>query len=198
MQLKFNLLHTAQTQFVLYSSQASAASGSPHDAVTICLVILVCAYHYWSSYWSHCHSWWWHSMYPSSYISVRWNLRTLLWLMYRTVLWPQVTGSWFVKIECVYCIIVCIVYLCVFINYYYYNSPTQQYCYYDTNSQSYIPVTKYVPNEVVVLVYKIMLLCSQATSTAGSSTNASTTSGIDASESLKITCYLNDQYIALL
>ena len=55
-----------------------------------------------------------------------------------------------------------------------------------------------MPNEVDVLVYKIMLLCSQTTSTAGSSTNASTTSGIDASESLKITCYLNDQYIALL
>ena len=73
-----------------------------------------------------------------------------------------------------------------------------QYCYYDTNSQSYVPVTKYVPNEVDLLVYKIMLLCSQATSIAGSSTNASTTSGIDASESLKITCYFNDKYIALL
>ena len=54
------------------------------------------------------------------------------------------------------------------------------------------------PMKLTCYVYKIMLLCSQATSTAGSSTNASTTSGIDASESLKITCYLNGQYIALL
>ena len=66
------------------------------------------------------------------------------------------------------------------------------------NSQSYVPVTKYVPNEVDVLVYEVMLLCSQATSTASSSTNATTTSSTDTSESLQITCYLNDEYIALL
>ena len=90
----------------------------------------------------------------------------------------------------------CIVLLYVLINYYYYNSQTQQYCYYDVNSQSYVPVTKYVPNEVDVLVYEIMLLCSQPTSTA--STNATATSSTDTSESLKITCYLNDEYIALL
>ena len=73
-------------------------------------VILVCTYHCCSSYQSHCHPRWWHAMYPPSYISVRCNLRILLWLKYRTVLWPQVTGSWFVKGKCVYCIIVCVFY----------------------------------------------------------------------------------------
>lgn len=47
-----------------------------------------------------------------------------------------------------------------------------------------------------MLVYDVMLSCSQATSTA--STNATTTTSSDASESLKVTYYLNDEYNGLL